>query len=73
VDESWGIRDFRIFIGNLQDADDLDKPNGMWFYTAWAGNDFSTIKGWTAVGASSTKLINFCGADKMVGGYRVFG
>jgi hypothetical protein len=47
--------------------------NGMWFYTAWAGNAFSTIEGWTAVGASSTNLINNCGADKMVGGYGVFG
>jgi hypothetical protein len=47
--------------------------NGMWFYTAWAGNAFSTIEGWTVVSAYSTNVINNCGADKMVGGYGVFG
>lgn len=55
ADESWGIRDFEIFLedGTIADADDLNMTSGNWWYTAWGGNNFSDTDGWTVTNAYS--------------------
>jgi hypothetical protein len=74
-DESWGIRDFKLFLedGTNQTEDDINMTDTLWAITNWASNSFTDLEGWTIVKPYSSPYTQWCGAQKMVGGYNILG
>lgn len=44
-----------------------------WMYTAWAGNSFQDLEGWAIQNAYSTPYWQYCGVNKMIGGFNILG